>query len=119
MLLPFVFMYSYITTRNITALIIIPALVLATYFINPFLHLINEIHPKQYANIRIILNKNPQLIPIIPNYVNSKCHMTPFNYDKIIALSHNLNSISMLSDLPRNKTESDIKKMCALTIFRT
>jgi len=111
-------LYFYITRRDIGVLVLIPFLIFAvTHFSNSLGHYFNQIDSSQYEDIHIILNENPQLIPLIPNYVNSDCEMTLSNYDKIIALSHNLNAISSLSALKQMKYEN-VRKMCALTIYR-
>ncbi len=111
--------YIYMTTRQPLVLLLVPLLLFSLNDVaTPLAHAFYEINAKQYDDIRLTLKANPQLMPILPNYVNAKCEMTSSNYDKIIALSHNLNSLSSLTDLPVTKKTDEIKKMCALTIFR-
>ncbi|HEX4045155.1 MAG TPA: hypothetical protein VHZ76_05765 [Gammaproteobacteria bacterium] len=107
--------YVYMVLRNPIILFALPLLVFALkYSANPLKHFYYEIWPKQYHNVKTILADKPELISILPNYVNAKCEMTTVNYKKFTALAEDSNPAPFLADFPLKKVAvADVNKMCA------
>lgn len=109
---------GFIHSRNFVILLLMPILVLITRDgANPLMHEFFEIKSKQYQNIRTILTVHPELISILPNYVNAQCEMTTNNYKKFTILAQDENVTSLVTDFPIKESVDDVKKMCAVTIF--
>lgn len=109
----------YFSTKEIKYLLIVPLLILTIKNLaNPVLHFFYEIDSTQYQNVKIVLKNNPQLISILPNYVNEKCEMNSSNYEKLTELASMSHSSSLIANLPIKKTIDGVKKMCALTVYR-
>jgi len=110
----------YANSRNPAIFVILLFLILAIkQGTNPLMHEYFEIESKQYQNIRTILTVHPELMSILPNYVNAQCEMTTNNYKKFTTLAKDENIDAVPANLSLKKSVEDVKKMCAVNIFGT
>lgn len=117
MLVMSIVILGYIKAHSLMPIIAGVFILITISFANPIIHYLVEINKNEYNSIKLLVDKQPDLINILPNYVNTNCEMTDDNYKSFNVLATTTNSSKIIESLPIHKKADQVKMMCAHKIF--
>jgi hypothetical protein len=84
----------------------------------PLCKWINTATEQQYEDIRLHIQNKPNLIQILPNYVDEDCTMTVDNYNAILSFIESKDQNLYLNYLTIKMPVNKVEAMCKNTVFK-